>query len=253
MTLGDYPDPAPARQAHTASAPLLKVDRLIAGYGDSVVLHGIALDVLEGEIVSLLGRNGAGKTTTLRSIMGLTSPRAGQVRFRGVEIGGRPPYAIARLGIGYVPDDRRIFPNLTVEENLLLAARMSTGRGRWTLDRVYDLFPALRPLRASRGDHLSGGEQKMLAIGRALMKDPDLVLLDEPAEGLAPLVVRHLIEVLREIRGTRITLLIADQNLNFCRWVADRAYVMEKGMIRASGTMEALWKDEQVIARYLAV
>lgn len=233
---------------------ILQVDGLVVGYGDSVVVHGLSLHVDEGEIVSLIGRNGAGKTTTMRGIMGLTRPRTGTVLLRDHTISGRPPYEIARLGVGYVPDDRRIFPDLTVEENLLLAARVTPGRrGRWDLEKVYNLFPALRALRTGRGDHLSGGEQKMLALGRSLMQDPDLVLLDEPAEGLAPLVIKHLIEVLRDIRRTGVTILMADQNLTFCRNVADRAYVIEKGAIVAEGPMATIWDNQEIVNRYLAV
>jgi len=233
---------------------ILEADGLVVGYGASAVVHGVSLRVGEGEIVSLIGRNGAGKTTTLRGIMGLTRPRAGRVVLRGRLITGRPPYEIARHGVGYVPDDRRIFSDLTVEENLRLAGRLAVaGRGRWTLERVYQLFPALRDLRANRGDHLSGGEQKMLAIGRALMRDPELILLDEPGEGLAPLIVRQLVKTLLDIRSTGVSILLADQNLRFCRQVADRAYVMEKGMIVAEGPMAAIWEDQALITRHLAV
>ncbi len=233
---------------------MLQVQDLTVGYGPSVVVHGISLEVNHGEIVSLLGRNGAGKTTTLRSIMGLTPARSGSVRFKGMEIARRQPFEIARHGIGYVPDDRRIFPDLTVDENLEIARRATArNRARWTAEHVYTLFPALRGLSRSRGDHLSGGEQKMLAIGRALMKNPDLLLLDEPAEGLAPIVVGHLIEVFRQIRGTDITILLADQNLNFCRRLADRGYVMTKGLIQFAGTMERIWQDQDVVRQYLGV
>lgn len=233
---------------------ILQVDGLVVGYGASVVVHGVSLQVQEGDIVSLIGRNGAGKTTTMRGIMGLTPPRAGVVQLRGRTVTRRAPFEIARMGVGYVPDDRRVFPDLTVEENLLLAARITPNRrGRWDLQKVYDLFPALPALRASRGDHLSGGEQKMLAIGRALMKDPDLILLDEPAEGLAPLVVKHLIEVLRDVRRTGVTILLADQNLTFSRKLANRAYVMEKGTIVAEGPIDTIWQNEDVVNRYLAV
>lgn len=233
---------------------ILQVATLVAGYGGSVVVHGVSLDVLQGEIVCLLGRNGAGKTTTLRCIMGLTPSRSGSIRFKGTEVSGRQPFEIARLGIGYVPDDRRIFPDLTVEENLEIARRTAGQKdGRWTAERVYDLFPVLRQIRMSRGNHLSGGEQKMLAIGRALMKSPDLLLLDEPVEGLAPLVVKHLIEVLREIRAGGVTILLADQNLKFCRKLADRGYIMEKGLIQHAGSMEVIWQNEEVVRQYLAL
>jgi len=233
---------------------ILQVHDLVAGYGGSVVVHGLSLEVADGEVVSLLGRNGAGKTTTLRSIIGLTPPRAGSIRFGGRELTGRQPFEIARIGIGYVPDTHRIFPDLTVEENLILAQRTAgTRTGPWTVERIYLLFPVLQPLRRLRGSQLSGGQQKMLAIGRALMKNPALLLLDEPAEGLAPLVVHRLVEVLREIRKAGVTILLADQNLHFCRKVADRAYIIEKGLMQFSGTMEVVWKNDDVVRRYLAV
>lgn len=233
---------------------ILQVHDLVAGYGGSVVVHSLSLEVAEGEVVSLLGRNGAGKTTTLRSIIGLTPPRSGSIRFGGRELTGQQPFEIARTGIGYVPDTHRIFPDLTVEENLLLAQRTAgTRAGPWTAERIYSLFPVLQPLRRLRGSQLSGGQQKMLAIGRALMKNPALLLLDEPAEGLAPMVVHRLVEVLREIRAAGMTILLADQNLHFCRKVADRAYIMEKGLMQFSGTMDVIWKNEDVVRRYLAV
>ncbi len=235
-------------------AVILRVTDLVGGYGSSVVVHGISLSVDQGEIVSLLGRNGAGKTTTLRSIMGLTPPQSGSIQFEGQEIAGRQPFEVARLGIGYVPDDRRIFLDLTVEENLELARRTAGGnRGRWTAGQVYELFPALLPLRRNRGDQLSGGEQKMLAIGRALMRSPNLLLLDEPVEGLAPLVVRHLIEVLREIRNMGVTILLADQNLHFCRKLADRGYVMERGLIQLAASMAEIWQNQDVLRQHLAL
>jgi branched-chain amino acid transport system ATP-binding protein len=233
---------------------ILQVHDLVAGYGGSVVVHGLSIEVADGEVVSLLGRNGAGKTTTLRSIIGLTPPRAGSIRFGDRELSGRQPFEIARIGIGYVPDTHRIFPDLTVEENLTLAQRTpGTRMGPWTAERIYLLFPVLQPLRRLRGSQLSGGQQKMLAIGRALMKNPALLLLDEPAEGLAPLVVHRLVEVLREIRQAGVTILLADQNLHFCRKVADRAYIMEKGLLQFAGTMDVIWKNDDVVRRYLAV
>lgn len=232
---------------------ILEVERIVTAYGRSEVIRDVSLRVAPGEIVCLLGRNGAGKTTTLRSIMGLTPPRTGRIRFRGREITGRPPYDVARLGIGYVPDDRRIFPDLTVAENLEIGRRAVGRPGRWTAVEVTALFPALEPLRENRGSGLSGGEQKMLAIGRALMGNPELLILDEPSEGLSPLVVRDLVGVLRRIRADGVTLLLADQNLKFARRVADRGYVLDKGTIQFEGTLEALWADEAVVHRYLAV
>jgi branched-chain amino acid transport system ATP-binding protein len=233
---------------------LLEVREIFTAYGQSQIIHGISLVVGEGEVVSLLGRNGVGKTTTFRSIMGLTPPRSGSILLRGTELVGRKPYEIAKLGVGYVPDDRRIFPDLTAEENLEMARRLAGQRdGQWTLGRVYQLFPVLERLRASKGTYLSGGEQKMLAIGRALMKNPDLILLDEPVEGLAPLVVRNLVEVIREIQKSGVTVLLADQNLKFCRKVAGRGYIIEKGLIQYEGEIESIWQNEEILRKYLAV
>jgi branched-chain amino acid transport system ATP-binding protein len=232
---------------------VLGVQNLVAGYGQSQVIQGVSLAVDRGEIACLLGRNGAGKTTTLRAIMGLTPPRSGSISFRNAEIRGRHPFEIARLGIGYVPDDRRIFPDLTVQENLELARRVAGRSDRWTVGRVCELFPVLTDLLDHQGNHLSGGEQKMLAIGRALMQDPELLLLDEPIEGLAPLVVKHLGEALRQIREAGVTILLADQNVKFCRRVADRGYILEKGLIQFEGTMAAIWENEAILRKYLAV
>lgn len=232
---------------------MLTVEGLVAGYGASVVLHGVGFSVQRGEVVALLGRNGAGKTTTLRAVVGLVHVHRGRVRFRDVELVGRPPFEVARLGIAYVPDDRRIFPDLTVEENLQLARYASGREGPWDLERVYGLFPALRELRHLRGTQLSGGQQKMLALGRALMSNPELLLLDEPVEGLAPLVVRQLEQTLREIRQAGVTILLADQNLRFCRRIADRGYVLDKGTVRLGGTLQAITSDEQTVRQYLAV
>lgn len=232
---------------------MLTAEGLVAGYGGSVVLRGVGFSVQRGEVVALLGRNGAGKTTTLRAVVGLVHVHRGSVRFRDVELVGRPPFGVARLGIAYVPDDRRIFPDLTVEENLLLARYASGREGPWDLQRVYGLFPALRELRHLRGTQLSGGQQKMLALGRALMSNPELLLLDEPVEGLAPLVVRQLEQTLREIRQAGVTILLADQNLRFCRRIADRGYVLDKGTVRLGGTLQAITSDEQTVRQYLAV
>ncbi len=232
---------------------VLEVRDVVSGYGQSLVIHGVSLAVDRGEIACLLGRNGAGKTTTLRTVMGLTPPRSGTITFRETAIQGKAPFEIARQGIGFVPDDRRIFPDLTVQENLELARRVSGRSGRWTAERVCELFPVLQPLLSHKGSHLSGGEQKMLAIGRALMQNPELLLLDEPIEGLAPLVVMHLGEALRQIREAGVTILLADQNVKFCRKVADRGYILEKGLIQFEGTMAAIWENEAILSKYLAV
>jgi len=233
---------------------ILELKEVSTFYGQSHILHDVSLTVGQGEVVCLLGRNGAGKTTTLRGIMGLAPPRSGSIRFQGMEISQKKPFQVARLGIGYVPDDRRIFPDLTVCENLELARRVS-GRGRagWTLERIYELFPVLGAARRRKGLQLSGGEQKMLAIGRALAKNPTLLLLDEPAEGLAPLVLQDLVGVLGAIRREGMTILLADQNIKFCRRVADRGYILEKGIIQHHGTMQEIWDNEEVIRKYLVV
>jgi len=233
---------------------LLEVSDIVTLYGQSLILDRVSLTVEEGEIVALLGRNGAGKTTTLRSIMGLTPPRTGSIKLNGVEIIGKQPFEIARLGIGYSPDDRRIFPDLSTEENLLIAGRFAKGNGGgWTVDKVYELFPDLERVRSSKGGSLSGGEQKMLAIGRGLMSNPKLLLLDEPSEGLAPLVVKALTEAIVEIRKAGITIFVADQNIRFCRRVADRGYILEKGVIRYQDEMSKIWQNEEVVKKYLAV
>jgi branched-chain amino acid transport system ATP-binding protein len=232
---------------------MLAARDLVTGYGLGAVIHGVSFDVEAGEVVCLLGRNGAGKSTTLRSIMGLTPPRSGRVEFKGQEITRRQPFQVARLGIGYIPDDRRIFADLSVEENLEIVRRVTRREGRWTLERVYRLFPVLAELRAKFGSGLSGGEQKMLAIGRALMGNPDLLILDEPSEGLSPLMVQTLIGAIHQIREEGVTLLVADQNVKFARRVASRGYIMEEGHVRHTGTLEELWANEQVIRRYLAV
>jgi branched-chain amino acid transport system ATP-binding protein len=232
---------------------ILELDAVDTFYGTSHVLQGVSLAVDQGETVALLGRNGVGKTTTLRSIIGLTPPRRGSVRFRGEEIRGQPPYAISRRGLAYVPDDHRIFPTLTADENLEIARRLSPRRGDWDREKVLELFPKLRELARSRGTSLSGGEKKMLAIGRALMANPSLLLLDEPSEGLAPLVLAHLVEVLGRVRRQGVTILLADQNLRFCRKVCTRGYVLEKGRVQFSGSMEEIAASEEVVGKYLVV
>jgi branched-chain amino acid transport system ATP-binding protein len=233
---------------------ILTLDQINTFYGQSHVLQGISLLINEGEVVSLLGRNGVGKTTTLRSIMGLTPPRSGKIVLQSVNIVGKPPFQIAKMGIGYVPDDRRIFPDLTLFENLELARRLSSkGKVQWTFEKVYELFPVFMDLKQRRGTQLSGGEQKMLAIGRALMKNPSLLLLDEPSEGLAPLIVQNLTEVVAQIRGEGVTILLADQNLKFCRKTSYRGYILEKGMIQYQGVMDEIWQNEEIVKKYLVV
>jgi branched-chain amino acid transport system ATP-binding protein len=237
-----------------STRPLLRVEQIDTFYGQSHVLLGVSLSIREGEVVCLLGRNGVGKTTTLRSVMGLTPPRSGKIFLNDSDITRKPPFQIANMGIGYMPDDRRIFPDLTLFENLELARRLSRkGKIQWTLEKIYNLFPVFIDLKDRKGTHLSGGEQKMLAIGRALMKNPDLLLLDEPSEGLAPLIVQNLIEVLSRIRSEGVTILLADQNLKFCRKTSDRGYILEKGMVQYEGAMEEIWQNEEIIKKYLVV
>lgn len=186
--------------------------------------------------------------------MGLTPPRSGQIFFKGVPVAGKPSFQISRMGIGYMPDDRRIFPDLTLFENLEIARRLaSKGKVQWTFDKVYNLFPVFIDMKARKGTQLSGGEQKMLAIGRALMKNPDLLLLDEPSEGLAPLIVQNLVEVIDRIRNEGVTILLADQNLKFCRKTSDRGYILEKGAVQHQGLMEEIWQNDAIVKKYLVV
>ena len=212
----------------------------------------MSLEVASGECVCLLGRNGVGKTTTMRSVMGLTPPRRGRVVFKGRDVGGRAPYEVANLGIGFVPEDRRIFAELTVWENLDVASRKPRPGG-FTLDRVFDLFPKLRELVNRQGGFLSGGEQQMLTIARTLMGNPELLLLDEPSEGLAPLVVDHLKEQIARLKQAGLTILLAEQNVDFCLDLADRVYVLEKGHIRYHGTAREFREDESIRHQYLAL
>jgi len=232
---------------------MLRVDKINTYYGTSHVLQDVCFQVKRGEAVALLGRNGMGKTTTLRSIMGLTPAKRGSIRFEGEEIRKLPPYFIAQRGVSYMPDDLRIFPDLTCEENLEIARRVCKRSGYWTKERVESLFPMLADRRKQRGSSFSGGEKKMLSLGRSLMMNPSLVLLDEPSEGLAPLIVRKLVETIREIRGHGVTILLADQNLKFCIEVCDRGYIIEKGTIVHEGGMKDIWSDEEVVGRYLAL
>jgi branched-chain amino acid transport system ATP-binding protein len=228
---------------------VLEVDGIHTYYGESHVLHGVSLRVAPGEAVALLGRNGAGKTTAIRSIVGFTPPRAGRVLFEGQAIERWPAYRIARRGLALVPQGRRIFAPLSVRENLLLGAR-SEG---WTLERVFELFPRLRERQTQLGGTLSGGEQQMLAIARALLTNGRLLLLDEPSEGLAPLIVREIGTILTALKAERLSLLLVEQNYHLALRVADRVYVMNKGQIVYQGTPAGLEADEKVKRRYLGV
>ena len=234
-------------------SPLLEARALHTAYGLSRVLFGVSIDVGPGECVCLLGRNGVGKSTTMRSIMGLTPPQSGRVVFRGVDITGWEPYRVAREGIGFVPEDRRIFADLTVWENLDVARRTARGNGGFTLERVFDLFPKLGELTSRHGGHLSGGEQQMLTIARTLMGNPELLLLDEPSEGLAPIVVDHLREQIARLKREGLTILLAEQNTEFSLALADRVYVLEKGSVRFSGPAARLRDDAALRQELLAL
>lgn len=223
-------------------------------YGTSHVLFGVSLDVAEGETVCLMGRNGAGKTTTFRSIVGLNPPRSGSILFHGKEIAGAKVHRIARLGVGYVPEDRQIFPNLTVRENLEIGRSSGTTRkDGWSVEKVYSLFPVLAKYDRKPGGQLSGGEQQMLTIGRTLMGNPDLVLLDEPTEGLAPVVVIALKEMILRLKEVGTTILLSEQNVKFAVKVSDRVFIIDNGAIRYRNDIEGFRSDEAVQKKYLAV
>jgi branched-chain amino acid transport system ATP-binding protein len=233
---------------------MLAVRDVEAAYGTSQVLFGISLDVAEGEVVALLGRNGAGKTTTLSTVMGMLPPIGGSIHFRGHEIGGREAFEVCRRGIGLVPEDSRLFASLTVAENLETARRPPvSGTARFGIDEVLDLFPDIKLFLGRRANLLSGGQQRMVAVARTLMGNPDLLLLDEPSEGLAPLVVEALLERLQALRATGLTVLLSEQNLRFANELADRAYIIEKGEIRYQGTIADLAAEPEVRERYLMI
>jgi branched-chain amino acid transport system ATP-binding protein len=232
---------------------LLEVQGINTYYGLSHILFDVSIQVDRGEVVVLLGRNGAGKTTTMRSIMGLTPPKTGKVIFDGKDLTGVAPYKVARIGIGFVPEDRRIFPDLTVRANLDVGLRKTKGKTSWTIDRIYQLFPRLKELANRRGGNLSGGEQQMLTIARTLMGSPDLILLDEPSEGLAPIIVKALGEFIDLLKREGTTVLLSEQNVKFSLKHSDRAYIVDNGHIKYQGTIEELEKDEDVKKRYLAV
>jgi len=232
---------------------MLEVRDIHTWYGDSYILQGVSLEVKEGTIVALLGRNGMGKTTTIRSIMGLTPPRKGSIRFKGQELIGLPPFRIARLGIGLIPQGRMIFPSLSVTENLTMAARTSGKKDPWTLEKIFSLFPKLYERRKNKGNLLSGGEQQMLTIARALMTNPDLLLFDEPSEGLAPVIVEEVFRVMSELRAAGQSILLVEQNFAMAMSVADYAYVMNKGLIVYESKPEDLINNETVKSLYLGV
>ncbi len=234
---------------------MIELHQVHSYYGTSHILQGISLSVQQGEVVTLLGRNGAGKTTTLKTIMGLVPLKQGRIHYRSENISGLKPYQIARKGIAYVPEERAIFSYLTVVENLKIAqvAKGKAHQGDWTIDRVFAKFPRLAERKSLRGSSLSGGEQQMLAIARALMNEPQLLLLDEPSEGLAPLIVQELQSITREIVEEGITVLLVEQNLEICLSLAKRHYLMDHGLIVYQGTNEEFIANEEVKERYLAL
>jgi branched-chain amino acid transport system ATP-binding protein len=236
---------------------MLKANEIHSFYGKSHILQGVSINLERGNLVCLLGRNGVGKTTTLKSIMGMVKPAEGSILFKGREIVGRQPYEIARLGIGIVPEDRRIFPSLTVHENLLMGIvkrpeSLSVGE-RWSVEKVYDLFPLLRKRVKQKGGHLSGGEQQMLTMGRTLMGNPELILIDEPTEGLAPKIVAQVTGVLAAIHRSGTTLLLVEQNYKSAIKLAERFYIMSKGQVVFEGGGETLIQADEVRKRYLEV
>lgn len=229
---------------------LLEVSNIDTYYGQSHVLHGVSMEVDTGESVALLGRNGAGKTTTFRSIMGLTPARTGMIRYQGAEIQDSQPHEISQSGIALVPEERNIFANLSVTENIDIVAEPDSD---WSLDRVFDLFPLLQERQNAMGQQLSGGEQQMLSVARALVTDPDLLLLDEPTEGLAPVIVQDLEAIITDVVDSDFTVLIAEQNTEFAFELADRCYLLDKGQIEWDGSIDGLQQRGDLIDRYLSV
>jgi branched-chain amino acid transport system ATP-binding protein len=233
---------------------MLSVSGLNSYYGRAHILADVALEVAKGEVVVLLGRNGAGKSTTMKSIMGLVPPTSGQVRFAGTDIAGRSPHEIAKAGLGYVPEDRRIFTDLTVTENLQVGLQKPReGAPQWTPERLFAIFPNLAEMRHRPGGRMSGGEQQMLTIARTLMGNPRAILLDEPSEGLAPVIVEQMANTIRALKQEGLTVVLSEQNLHFATLVSDRAYIIEKGRIRYQGTIAELMRDDAVRTQYLSV
>lgn len=233
---------------------MLAVEKIQTFYEDAQVLFDVSFEIREGEVVALLGRNGAGKTTTIRSVMGLTPPRSGRIIFKGENLAGLPPYTIANRGVGFVPDNRRIFPTLTVKQNLEIARKGGNrGTDGWTLDRIYRHFPKLKEIEGRKGEVLSGGEQQMLTIARTLMGNPDLVLLDEPTEGLAPVMVMEVMKIIKELKEKGETILLVEQNSTLALSVSQRAYILENGHMVYTGAAEELMHDAGVKQRYLGI
>lgn len=234
---------------------MLEIKDIHSYYGSSYILQGVSLKVETGEVVSLIGRNGEGKTTTLKSIMGIVRPARGSIKFNGKEMCGLKPFQIARLGLGYVPEDRRIYPDLTMKENLEVAQiKAGFGEKRWTLEKIYQLFPHLKSLGEGRlGSNMSGGEQQMLSIARTLMGNPEFILLDEPSEGLAPLIVSALADTVIEIKTEGVSILLSEQNMRFAIKTTTRSYVIDGGRISFEGTIEDLMQNEDIVREHIAL
>ena len=235
-------------------APLLRIEGADVYYGASQILFGVDLDVAKGQSMALLGRNGAGKSTTFKMIAGIAPPRQGKVVLGSEVLSGLPPYRVARAGIGYVPEDRQVFPEHTVDDNLIIAAKKGArGEDHWTRARVYEVFPILASMKTRMAGRLSGGEQQMLTIARTLMGNPELILLDEPSEGLAPIIVQAIGDLIKTLRARGVTILLAEQNMHFCLGIATHAIVIDKGQIVYRATIEELRDNKEIKQRYLAV
>ena len=236
------------------ASPLLRIEGADVFYGASQILFGVDLDVEKGQTMALLGRNGAGKSTTFKMIAGIAPPRRGSVTLDGQTVSGRPPYRIARAGIGYVPEDRQVFPEHTVDDNLVVGQKKGPrGEDHWTRERIYEVFPILASMKTRMAGRLSGGEQQMLTIARTLMGNPEVILLDEPSEGLAPIIVQAIGDLIKTLRGMGVTILLAEQNMHFCLGIATHATVIDKGQIVYRATIDDLRHNEEIKTRYLAV
>ena len=233
---------------------MLRIENLCKSFGGVIATSDVSIHFRTESLSAVIGPNGAGKSTTMKAIAGVLTPRRGQVKLRGKDITSKPPHVISRAGISFVPEDRQIFPDLSVEDNLLIAIKPNTGGKKdWSLERVYDMLPLLAPLKARLGGQLSGGEQQMLTVGRALMGNPDVLLLDEPSEGLAPIMVQKIGDLIETLRGVGTTIVLAEQNLHFCLGLADRAVVIDKGADVFVGTIDELNADAEIKQRYLSV
>ncbi|MGD9862694.1 MAG: ABC transporter ATP-binding protein [Pseudodonghicola sp.] len=233
---------------------ILDVRDINVFYGASHILFDMSLEVRKGRTLALLGRNGAGKSTTMKAIMGVAPIRSGEVRFDGGRIDGAAPHAVARRGIGLVPEDRQIFPRHTVDDNLRIAAKPGpSGRADWSMDNIYDAFPILAKMRGRNAGMMSGGEQQLLSMARCLMGNPELILLDEPSEGLAPIIVQEIGRLIRDLRGTGVTIVLAEQNMHFCLGISEDAVVIDKGQIVYRGTIQELRDNKDITSRYLAI